>query len=144
MKVLLDSNVVLDMLLARQPYLPEAEKIFALAGSHVISASISSNALTDIFYIARKYLQLSATKAALMDLMTVFEIISLSAAECQIALASSNPDFEDAVLEAYAQTVKMDYIITRDKDFLDRSNLTITPLDFLLKFKTAFSADDSI
>lgn len=137
MKVLLDSNIVLDMLLDRLPFVENAEKIFELAATEQISGYLSASNLTDIFYLAKKTLSDRSTKEAISDLMNLFKVLGVGEKECRSAIMSDNPDFEDALIEVCAVTADMDYIVTRDKKFLELSNRTISPEDLLARISDA-------
>lgn len=131
MKVLIDTNVVLDMLLGRKPFVEAADPIFSLAARNVFEAFVTANMLTDIYYVLRKSLSAPRTKAQMAYLLDFFEIIPVSALECQLALASPNPDFEDALLEACARRAGVERIISRDGEFLAACPLAIAPNAFL-------------
>jgi len=73
MKVLVDANVVLDILLHRQPWYTDAALIFGLAEENSIKSYVSASAITDIFYIAQKQLGKRATVEAIKWLFGVFQ-----------------------------------------------------------------------
>jgi predicted nucleic acid-binding protein len=113
--VLLDTNVILDVLAARQPFVQEAEKIFALAAAERIAGYLTANSVTDLYYLLRKHLTAQAAKEALARLFSLFSVLDVRAADCLAALDKPG-DFEDALLLACAQRRgRIDYIVTRDQ-----------------------------
>lgn len=98
MKVLLDSNIILDIILARQPFVVEAIQIGELAISNKIKCYLTASNITDVFYLAKKALSIQVAKKAISNIMNIFEILSVTEKECREALKSDNPDFEDALI----------------------------------------------
>ena len=117
MKIFVDNNIVLDALLGRQPFNEAAEQILiACADKH--KGCLSTNSLTDIFYVLRKSISASMAKAAVKKLMEPFEIISVNNEDCLKALSLPIDDFEDALLTICAKKAAVDYIVTRDEKLL--------------------------
>ncbi|MDR0609920.1 MAG: PIN domain-containing protein [Planctomycetaceae bacterium] len=54
MRILLDTNIILDVLLNRQPYCLNAAKIIVLSEKEIIESYVSASAITDIYYVAKK------------------------------------------------------------------------------------------
>jgi predicted nucleic acid-binding protein len=133
MKVLFDTNVVLDAVACREPFRNAAEQLITLAANEVIDAYITANTITDIYYITRKYFSDAETRDKLRYLFMVFSVIDLFAADCQTALDSPLQDYEDAILALCAEKSKVNYIITRDGDFLAHAETlpVISPQEFL-------------
>ena len=114
--VLLDTNVVLDVLAARQPFVNESEKIFALAAANQIAGHITANSAADLYYLMTKYMTPAAAKEALRRLFSLLSILDVRATDCLAALDRPG-DFEDALLLACAhRRGYVDYIVTRDQN----------------------------
>ncbi|MBN2002096.1 MAG: PIN domain-containing protein [Anaerolineae bacterium] len=114
MKVLLDTNVVLDVLLNREPWSQYASQIWQAIDDGKIAGYISACTLTDIFYIARK---LSGREKAILAVQLCLDTFVVCLVDQQVligALNLSGPDFEDNVQVAGAVYAEIDYIITRD------------------------------
>jgi len=115
-KAVLDTNVVLDVLAARQPFVKEAGELFALAASEQFKGYVTANSVADIYYLLKKYLKAEAAKEALGNLFTLFSILDIRAADCLKALGQPG-DFEDALLMAcVSRQDRLDYIVSRDKE----------------------------
>ena len=142
MRVLLDANVVLDAIAAREPFKDDAQRIFRLVAHNELEGFLSANCVTDIYYIARKYLPDSEVRDALRKLFYFFTVIDLRGADCEAALAQPMPDYEDAVVSICARKAGAEYIVTRDEVFLKTSDTpqAISPSDFLKIFGRPFSS----
>jgi predicted nucleic acid-binding protein len=132
MTVLLDTNVVLDILLNRQPWYTNAALIYGLAQQNFIRAYISVSAITDIFYIAQKEQGKSAAKEALKRLLKVFYPATVTDKNIYQALELEWEDFEDSVQFIVGEGLSADFIVTRNtKDFTSSSIAAVTPEQFL-------------
>ncbi len=133
MKILIDTNVVIDALTSREPWRESAEKIFLMAASHTIDMYITASSATDIYYLVRKYLHSTEqAKQVMGKLYSLTGILEVTATDCMEALASSVHDYEDAVVEKVASRKDMDYIVTRNiKDYQEGSTKAVLPDDFI-------------
>lgn len=133
MRILADTNVILDALTSRKPWNESAEKIFLMAANNTIEMYITANSATDIYYLIRKHLHDADTAKTIMGkLYSLVGILEVTEADCIDALASSIRDYEDAVVEKVAARQGMDYIVTRNiKDFQSGNTNVIIPDDFV-------------
>lgn len=113
LRVLLDTNVVLDWLLDRQPWADEALPIWQARDTGQLIAYIPASVLTDIFYIARRQVGSEAALAG-VDQSLALEVVPVDKAILLRARALPGGDFEDNVGMACAEAERLDYIITRD------------------------------
>lgn len=136
MNVLIDTNVILDVLGKREPFVKDSTAVLMLAAKGNLSASITANTVTDIYYLTKKHLQNhEAVKNALLSLIDILKVVDVTKVDCIKAFDLPMNDFEDALLAHCAKRVKADYIITRNvKDFTNSPVSTITPKDFLSHF----------
>ena len=136
MKVLLDTNVVLDLLLNRKPFADEAIKIFSLIELKKIDAYLCATTLTTIHYLVSKNLSKTQTDEVIQNLLKLFEIAKVDKNILVESLANNGKDFEDSVLYTSAKFCEVDIIITRDKKGFKNSKVSVyEPLDFLLLLK---------
>lgn len=133
MKILFDTNIILDLLLNRQPFCEISEKVIDLSATKVIEGYISASAITDIYYIAYKGLRDKKTVCSLLErLLQIVSIAGVSDIEIKSALKANWNDFEDAVQYFTAQSVNVSYIITRNKkDYSTGAITAIEPQEFL-------------
>ena len=135
MKVVIDNNVIIDAAARRAPHNEEAEKIVTLAGDRQFEGYITANSATDIYYVMKKAVGVSAAKELLTHLFNLFGIAPVSGDDCGEALILPIADFEDALLTICAKKINADYLISRDEDFQKVSSPVpvISPSDFLAK-----------
>lgn len=133
MRILADTNVIIDALTSREPWNKSAEKIFLMAANQTIEMYITASSATDIYYLIRKYLHNTETAKSIMGkLFSLTGILDVGANDCIDALASSINDYEDAVVEKVAHRNDMDYIVTRNiKDYQAGDTKIILPDDFV-------------
>lgn len=133
MKILLDTNVIIDALTSREPWNKSAEKIFLMGANHIVELYITASSATDIYYLLRKYVKDTVQSKQIMSkLYSLIGILDVTAANCVEALASQISDYEDAVVEKVAVSKGMDYIVTRNiKDYQEGTVKVIIPDDFI-------------
>lgn len=130
MKIVVDTNVIIDILCKREPFFEDSyNALNKCIDNHTLI--VSASAITDIFYIARKYIG-SEKKECIRNLLDLIKISDTRGADIEKALSSDVSDFEDAVVSAIAERQKAKYILTRNtKDFEKSKILSITPHDYL-------------
>ncbi|MEI6445349.1 MAG: PIN domain-containing protein [Nostocales cyanobacterium ELA583] len=123
MRVLVDTNIVLDFLLQREPFSQDAELLFQAIDSGQVIGYVTATTLTDIFYISRKHtLSIEQARQAVSETLTVMVICPVNRAVLESAFKSGLADFEDAVQIFCAVEQGLDAILTRDaKGFLSSS-----------------------
>ena len=119
MKVLIDNNIVIDAIKPNPDFEKNGKKVFTLIRQGVIEPYIVSSSLTDIFYILRKVQGSNDAKTTLKNLITVFNTISLEEKDCIEALNLPNNDYDDSVISICAKKADVDYIVSRDEDFIN-------------------------
>jgi len=122
-RVLVDTNIVLDFLLQREPFSQDAELLFQAIDSGQVVGYVTATTLTDIFYISRKHtLSIEQARQAVSETLTVMVICPVNRAVLESAFKSGLADFEDAVQIFCAVEQGLDAILTRDaKGFLSSS-----------------------
>ena len=135
MKILLDTNVILDYILSRNPYAKHVAKIFDMICKNEIEAAFTANSVTDIYYIVSKRLGDTAAREALRNLFNVLVIVGIDGNDCISALNLRIADFEDAVVAVCASKDNIANIVSNDKEFLqvDSNIARVVPSDDLLK-----------
>lgn len=135
MKILIDTNIILDILQKRQPFFQESYNAINKAIKDDVECLLSASAISDIFYILRK--ALGSSKQAKEQIKQLNKIVSFAdvlSQDINNALSKNMSDFEDALVDAVASRYEATYIITRNiKDFIDSSVPAISPKDFIKK-----------
>jgi len=135
MKIMLDTNVILDIIEKREPFFSDSYQVFLKSAAGEYEAIIGASSVTDIYYIARKNCK-DANQALsyIIDLLKITTSVDTKAVDIQEALKLNFNDFEDAVIAATASREGADYIITRNAgDFNNSPVPAMTPTDFLEK-----------
>jgi len=134
-KILLDTNIVLDIALQRPTFYEPAKEVFNLIKQNKIIAFVSATTVTDIFYVLKRE-KLEAFKY-LKELLKIVDVLNVDKNIILNALYSGWIDFEDAVQSQVATENNIDAIVTRNtKDFQKSKNLEIlTPKDFIVWIK---------
>ncbi len=132
MRVLIDTNIVMDVLLDREPFGKYSAGVFKLAEQGKIEAFLTANSVTDIVYILRKTYEKETIKKNLLTMFSFIKILNVSARDIISAFDISSNDYEDAVIMQCASRIKADFIVTRNPgDFKASSVKHITAEDFL-------------
>ena len=132
MKVLVDTNVILDSLLNRSAFSIHSKAIFDLAEQKRIIGNVSASAITDIFYIAYKEFKNSERVYNMVEKLTTIKVALVSETTIASALALRWRDFEDAVQYIVAKENNAAYIITRNiQDFSSGNIPAVTPEQFM-------------
>ncbi|MDJ1174814.1 type II toxin-antitoxin system VapC family toxin [Roseofilum capinflatum] len=118
MKILIDTNIVLDFLLQREPFCQEAELLFQAIHDNKIIGYVTATTLTDIFYIARRHTgSIDKAQEAILAILHTMLICPVNRETLESALTLSCTDFEDSVQVACAIAQGLDGIVTRDTGF---------------------------
>jgi len=124
-RVLLDTNVVLDALLDRKPWSTDARAIWQAHLNNQIAAHMMASAVTDIFYIARRHAGLDRAWVAVQACLDQLYLIPVGIGELQAAASFGGDDFEDDLQMACAARVGLDALVTRDPGGFARSAVEV-------------------
>jgi len=134
LKVLLDTNVILDVWLAREPFWRDSAKLLGLVESQKIEAIVSPTSVTTLYYLAHKVLGDAKARSLVDSLLRICAIGEMYKSTFQSALGNQTKDYEDAVLVALAEAQNLDYIATRNlKDFRNSKVQALEPAELVLK-----------
>lgn len=132
MNILADTNVILDVILKREPYFAASYEILNLASQDKICVMITASCVTDIYYLLRRSGKDDASaRNALNQLFNLVRLADVRAEDIHRALKSPVADFEDAVAIEVARRNTCEVIVTRNiKDFSGSVIPVVTPQDF--------------
>jgi predicted nucleic acid-binding protein len=125
MRVLLDTNVVLDVLLKREPWQAAAAALWRAVDGARLIAYLPASAVTDIFYVARKLTDLVRARQAVQVCLDAFNIGTVDRAVLERAQALSGSDYEDNVQIACAEFTGLDAIVTRNPNDYEGSPIAV-------------------
>ncbi len=132
-RVLIDTDVILDFFLDRQPFSENASKIFALCENRIIIGYITPVILSNVYYILRQIARHNRVIEKLNQLLSIADVLTMDKNVVINALNSGFKDFEDA-LQYFAAVNKgnIDAIITRNvKDFKTSEIGVLTPESYV-------------
>ena len=129
MRLLIDTNVILDALMAREPWAASAQALLLAAAEEKTEACITASTMTDLYFLLRKHLRdYEKVKQTLLGLIASITILDVSGTDCEKAFTLSMSDYEDALLACCGKRHKADYIVTRNKKHFAGSPVkTISP-----------------
>ena len=133
MKVLFDTNVLLDVLLEREPYIDVASKLVALVDNGRIEGFACATTVTTLYYIGAKDLGRKVAHEKVRTLLGIFDVAPVDREVLRRALDDEGlSDFEDAVIHEAAHSVGASAIVTRDgKDFAKATIPVFEPYELL-------------
>ena len=140
MKVLIDTNVMVDVLQSREPWCKQGQAIFMAVANQKITGCITAKEAADIHFFSRKQFvgQENVDEKArnvLAKLFALFEVLDSLAEDCQNALGIRNGDYEDAMMMQTATRSGVDCIITRNGTHFSGGSVPVdSPDEFLARF----------
>ena len=132
MRILLDTNIVLDILLQRAPFSVTSHQVLESITGNAGTAFITPHSLATCYYLCAKTLSEKQALNLMRDVLAVCEVCSFGHDHALKALEISDGDFEDAMIIAAATDHHFEAIITRNiDDFQNSSIKALTPEAFL-------------
>ena len=136
MKVLVDTNIIIDILERREPFYKHSYRVIQLGLQGKLETIFSAASVTDVYYVISKSTR-DALKAKekIIALGSIIGFCDTCAADINTALSYNMGDLEDAVIAAAAKREKAELIITRnEEDFANSPVPAISPSLFLQQF----------
>jgi predicted nucleic acid-binding protein len=132
MRILLDTNVVLDVLLERQPFVDEARRIWSASDEGLFDACVAAFSIPTVHYVCERHAGRVAAAAAVDQCLAAFEVSALYR-ECILAARTmQGSDFEDNLQIACAITDFVQGIVTRNvRDFAGSPVRVYSPTELL-------------
>ncbi len=135
MVVLIDTNVIIDYLLTREPYYEASSDIILKCAQKKLMGYIAFHSIPNLWYILRKVPEVKR-REWIVDLCCFLQVTGVSHAEVVRAVKNIDfKDFEDCLQDRCAVSVGAKYIITRNiMDYANSKVQAISPEDFLKQF----------
>lgn len=131
-RLLIDTNILLDSLDEKRPACAEARQLLDRCNGWGEFGMMCSLSIKDVYYISTRLHGEAWARQAVRSLMGLLVIAPVSAEECDMALNSNEPDFENGLIRACAELNGADFIITRDKDAFAKSKVrSMTAAEYL-------------
>lgn len=132
-RILIDTNVLLDYLLTREPFYEEAKNIVSICVDGKVKACIAAHSVVNMFFILRKDYSIKERRELLSDLCAIFDVEGIDQAKLLLGLQNEDfIDFEDCLQMECAKAYGAEYIVTRDvNDYKTSGIKAILPKDYL-------------
>jgi len=133
MKATIDTNIIIDAIIAREPFREISQDIIRSVSKKQFNGAITTSTITDIYYITNKYLKdKEKTANEVKKLFVLFDVITVTKEDCLKAFDTGIKDYEDSLLFICASKWNADFIVTRNiSDFSNSVIPAITPKEFL-------------
>ena len=130
-----DTNVIIDVLLEREPFIEDSYKVLKLCEERKIDGFVSAFSVTDIYYLVRKYTHSTdLAYKAVGKLLEIVRVCSVTNNDILTAFQKRAKDFEDCLVAVCARSIHCDCIATRNKrDFEGFGIPAFTPAEILLQ-----------
>lgn len=132
MKVLMDTNIIIDVLANREGFAEPASQLFKFCEIGRMQGIIYALSIANIAYIMRRELDRSQIEDVIGKLSSIFTIADMKGDDLKKAAALPMDDFEDALQSVCAGRLKADFIVTRNlKDFKDSRVMAVKPCELI-------------
>ena len=133
MTVLIDTNILLDWILEREPFFVASDKIIRLCSDGTINGCLAAHSITNAFFIMRKNYTVQERRDYLLGFCDFLSIIDIDEKKIISALENRTfKDFKDCLQAECAAACRADYIVTRNvEDFAGSKVKAIAPEDLL-------------
>ena len=132
MVILVDTNIILDIFLKREPYKTNAEFILTKCANRQITGYLAAHSIPNLFYILRKDYTQQERRKLIKNLCSIFRISDLNLDKILAAIDNEDfSDFEDCLQDECAVNIMADYIVTRNPgDFVKSRVKVMKPEEF--------------
>lgn len=132
-KILIDTNVLLDYLLEREPFFEDAKKVVSSCTEENTKGCIAAHSISNMFFILRKDYTAKESREILSNLCTIFDVEGIDKAKLLSGLANEGfSDFEDCLQMECAKSYGAEYIVTRNVSDYSVSDIkAILPSEYL-------------
>jgi len=134
-RILVDTNVLLDYLLTREPYYEDAKKIVIACAEGKVNGCIAAHSISNMFFILRKDYSIEERRAVLTNLCKIFDVEGIDKVKLLAGLQNGEfSDFEDCLQMECAKAYGAEYIVTRNvTDYKASTVEAVTPEEYLKK-----------
>lgn len=132
-KLLVDTNIVIDLLSKREEFSREAQELFTLADNKEVELYVSALSFANTHYLLSRHQKLDEARKTLLKLKVLVKVAALDDKIVELALVSDFKDFEDAIQYHTALENEINIIITRNKKDFKNSNIPVMTAKEYLK-----------
>ena len=135
MKIMLDTNIVLDMIQERHPHYRYSAIVLNEVLAEHLQGFLPGHGITTIYYLLAKHVEPQKANASVDWLLAHFDVAAADKAVFLRARRLAFDDFEDAVVAVLAEVSGCDYTVTRNKPDFEHSTIpTLTPEEFVNRY----------
>ncbi len=136
-RILIDTNVLLDYLLTREPFYQDAKNVISVCVDGRVNGCIAAHSISNMFFILRKDYDAKERREVLVNLCSIFDIEGIDRIKLVSGLQNEDfSDFEDCLQMECAKSYGAGYIVTRNIDDYKASEIkAILPKDYLEMLK---------
>ena len=132
MRILFDTNVVLDVFLNREPFVESAARLFDANVHGDLQGMLGATTVTTIYYLLTSNRGSAVAQEKVKELLRLFDVAAVNRRGLTQAIESGFADYEDAVLHSAARTAGADGLVTRNAaDFSEATLAVYTPTELL-------------
>lgn len=125
MKILFDTNIILDVLMDRIPHSDVAVELFSKVEEGIITGYLCGTTITTVFYLAAKSVGTARAREEIRKLLRLFEVAPVNRHILEAALVLDFTNFEDAVIHEAARHIGADAIVTRNQKDFKKSGIPV-------------------
>ena len=136
-RILIDTNVLLDDLMLREPHAVDSRQLLELCRIRNVDGFVAAHSITNMFYIMRKYYSAEERRRLLKSICIMFHVVGIDENKLIMAIDDESfDDFEDCLQGKCAADIQADYIVTwNTKDYIKSQIPAITPAEFLFRIR---------
>ena len=136
-KILVDTNIVLDLLSERKEFIEETQIFFTLAAQNKVKLYVSTLTFANAHYILSNQMKISGAQKVLRKFKTIVEAVAFDERILELSLDSKFKDYEDSIQYYSALACSADLIVTRNKKDFKLSNIPVLDVREFLKLRSA-------
>ncbi len=142
MKVLLDTNIVLDLLMDRMPFADAAAELFSRVEDGSTTGYLCGTTITTVYYLTAKAVGSPRAQKEIKKLLSLFEVTPVNRQVLESALVAGFSDFEDAVIHEAACHIGVEAIVTRNQKDFKKSKIPVYSAEETIKILTLKNTDE--
>ena len=132
-KILIDTNILLDYLLEREPFFEDAKEVILTCTEGNTKGCIVAHSISNMFFILRRDYDAKERREVLKNLCMIFDVEGIDKTKLLLDLENEDfSDFEDCLQMECAKSYGAEYIVTRNVSDYSVSDIkAILPSEYL-------------
>ncbi len=126
-RIFLDANVLLDVLLEREPFYHDALKIWAAYENGLVEGYVSAITINNVYYIVRRLKSESTAMVCVRILLRIFKVVAVDTEVLSLSADLHNHDYEDDIQLQCAMRSRCSQLFTRDATHFDNTQIAVVP-----------------